>query len=94
MQPELVVIHHTDCGMSRLANPAIQGQVAKRLGLSVDEVSAMAISDPTTSVQDDIERLRHTPGTPDQLVVSGFVYDVSNGTINQVVPPAPLRATT
>ncbi len=93
MQPELVVIHHTDCGMSRLANPAIQEQVAKRLGLSVDEVSAMAISDPTTSVQDDIERLRHTPGAPDQLVVSGFVYDVSNGTINQVVPPAPLRAT-
>jgi len=92
MQPELVVIHHTDCGMSRLANPAIQGQVANRLGLSVDEVSAMAISDPATSVRDDIERLRHTPGTPDQLVVSGFVYDVSNGTINQVVPPAPLRA--
>ena len=77
--------------MSRLANPAIQRQVAKRLGLSVDEVSAMAISDPTTSVQDDVERLRHTPGTPDQLVVSGFVYDVSNGTINQVVAPAPLR---
>ena len=92
MQPELVVVHHTDCGMSRLANPAIQGQVAKRLGLSVDEVSAMAISDPTTSVQDDVERLRHTPGAPDQLVVSGFVYDVSNGTINQVVAPAPLRA--
>ena len=91
MQLELVVIHHTDCGMSRLANPAIQRQVAKRLGLSVDEVSAMAISDPTTSVQDDVERLRHTPGTPDQLVVSGFVYDVSNGTINQVVAPAPLR---
>ena len=92
MQPELVVIHHTDCGMSRLANPAIQGQVAKRLGLSVDEVSAMAISDPTTSVQDDVERLRQTPGMPDQLVVSGFVYDVSNGSLNQVVPPAPLRA--
>ena len=92
MRPELVLIHHTDCGMSRLANPAIQEQVAKRLGLSVDEVSAMAISDPTTSVQDDVDRLRKTPGTPDQLVVSGFVYDVSSGTINQVVPPAPLRA--
>jgi len=91
---ELVVIHHNDCGMSRLANPAIQEQVAKRLGLSVDEVAAMAITDPTKSVQDDVERLRHTPGTPDQLVVSGFVYDVRNGTINQIVPPAPLRATT
>ena len=93
-RPELVVIHHNDCGMSRLANPAIQEQVAKRLGLSVDEVAAMAITDPTKSVQDDVERLRQTPGTPDQLVVSGFVYDVRNGTIDQIVPPAPLRATT
>ncbi len=92
MQPELVVIHHTDCGMSRLANPAIQEQVATRLGLSMDEVAAMAITDPARTVQDDVERLRNTPGAPDQLVVSGFVYDVSNGTINQVVPPAPLRA--
>ena len=92
MQPELVVIHHTDCGMSRLANQAIQEQVANRLSLSVDEVAAMAVTDPATSVQDDVERLRNTPGAPDQLVVSGFVYDVSNGTINEVVPPARLRA--
>ena len=94
MRPELVVIHHTDCGMSRLANPAIQEQVATRLGLGMDEVAAMAITDPARTVQDDIERLRHTPGAPDQLIVSGFVYDVGSGTINQVVPPAPLRATT
>ncbi len=94
MPLELVVMHHTDCGMSRLANPAIQQQVAERLGLSVDEVVAMAITDPATSVKDDIERLRQTPGTPDQLVVSGLVYDVKSGTIIQVVPSAPLRTTT
>ncbi len=94
MQPELVVIHHTDCGMSRLANPGIQQQVAGRLGLSVDEVAAMAITDPAKSVQEDIERLRQTPGTPDQLVVTGLVYDVGDGTIDEVVPSAPLRATT
>ena len=92
MQPELVVIHHTDCGMSRLANPAILEQVATRLSLNVDEVVAMAITDPAISVENDVERLRQTPGAPDQLVVSGFIYDVSSGTITQVVPPAPLRA--
>ena len=93
MQPELIVMHHTDCGMCRLANAAIQRQVAERLGVGVDEAAAMAITDPTTSVQDDIEQLRQTPETPDQLIVSGFVYDVKNGTINQVAPPAPLRST-
>ena len=93
MQPELVVIHHTDCGMSRMAVPAIQEQVAKKLGISIDEVAAMAITDPAISVQADIERLRNTPGTPDQLVVSGFVYDVKSGAVIEVVPPAPLRTT-
>jgi carbonic anhydrase len=94
MQPELIVMHHTDCGMGRLANAAIQRQVAERLGVGVGEATAMAIIDPTASVQDDIEQLRQTPETPDQLIVSGFVYDVKNGTINQVAPPAPLRTTT
>ena len=93
-QVELVVIHHTDCGMARLADPTIQQQVAERLGLTVDEVAAMAITDPTTTEQDEIERRRNLPGTPDQLVVSGLVYEVANGTITEVVSPAPLRVTT
>ena len=92
MQPELVVIQHTDCGMSRLANPAIQEQLAQKLGRTTDEVSAMAITDPAKSVREDIERLRNEPGAPDQLVVSGLVYDVKDGSIDQVVPPSPLRS--
>ena len=93
-QPQLVVIHHTDCGMARLANSPIQQQVAKRLSLSDDEVAAMAVADPIAPVQADIELLRRLPGTPDALIVTGFVYDVGTGMIDQVVPPAPLRATT
>ena len=80
--------------MGRLANPTIQQQLAKRLGVSNDEVAGMAITNPTTTVKEDIERLRHTPGAPDQLVVSGLVYDVADGTITEVVPPAPLRVGT
>ena len=93
-QLQLVVIHHNDCGMARLANPAIQQQVAKRLSLSDDEVAAMAVTEPARTVQADIERLRRTPGTPDALIVAGLVYDVGTGTIDQVAPLAPLRATT
>ena len=94
MQLELIVMHHTDCGMCRLANAAIQRQVAERLGIGVDEAAALAIIDPTASVQYDIEQLRENPESPDQLIVSGLVYDVKNGTIDLVAPPAPLRTTT
>ena len=93
MQPQLVVMHHTDCGMARLASPPVQQQVAKRLGLSDDEVAAMAVTDPAKTVQADIERLRQAPGTPDALIVTGLVYDVQTGTIDQVAAPAPLRVT-
>ncbi len=91
--PELVVIHHTDCGMARLANPPIQHQVARRLGLSNAEVAAMAVTDPIATVQADIERLRQAPGAPDALIVSGLVYDVGTGAMSQVVPAVALRAT-
>ena len=94
VQLQLVIIHHTDCGMARLANPPFQQQVAKLLSLSDDEVAAMAVTDPARTVLADLERLRHTPGTPDALIVTGLVYDVKTGRIDKVAPPAPLRVTT
>ena len=92
MTLELVILHHTDCGMSRFADPSAQDALAQRLGIEPDEVAAsMAISDPAQSVRDDIRRLRQAPEPPDTLVVSGFVYDVADGTVEQIVAPAPLR---
>ncbi len=91
---ELVILHHTDCGMSRFAAPSAQEALAQRLGIEPDEVATtMAITDPAQSVRDDITRLRLAPGPPDSLVVSGFVYDVADGTVEQIVAPAPLRTT-
>ena len=92
MTPELVILHHTDCGMSRFADPSAQEALAQRLGIEPGDVArTMAITDPVKSVKDDIARLRETPGPPDTLVVSGLVYDVANGTVEQIVPPGPLR---
>jgi carbonic anhydrase len=90
MKPEIVVVHHTDCGMSRLADPEAQRVLGERLGVEPSEVANMAITDPSKSVQSDVERLRRTPGLPETLVVSGFVYDVADGTVTQAVESAPL----
>lgn len=90
--PELVLIHHSDCGMARLAGPPVQQQLAQRLGLRDDEVAAMAVTDPAATVRADVERLRRAPGAPDALIVTGLVYDVATGRIDEVLPPAPLRA--
>ena len=64
----------------------------RAVDLTDDDVAAMAVADPTATVQSDIERLRQAPGAPDAVVVSGLVYDVRRGTIEQVVATGPLRA--
>ncbi len=90
-QLELAVIHHTDCGMSRLADPAAQQDVAERLGIEPADVASMAITDPAASVRADIETLRRMPGAPGSLIVSGHVYDVATGSLSEIVEPDPLR---
>lgn len=90
--PELVILHHTDCGMSRFADPLAQQALADRLGVSSDQVAeTMAITDPAESVRDDIARLSRMPGPPDALLVSGLVYDTAHGTVQEVVAPMTLR---
>jgi carbonic anhydrase len=90
--PELVILHHTDCGMSRFADPVAQQALADRLGVGSDQVAeTMAIIDPAESVRDDIARLSRMPGPPDTLVVSGLVYDTAKGTVEEIVAPTPLR---
>ncbi len=92
MTLELVILHHTDCGMSRFADPAAQQALATRLGIEPDQVAeTMAITDPAQSVRDDITRLSRSPGLPDTLVVSGLVYDTAHGTVEEIVASTPLR---
>jgi carbonic anhydrase len=88
---ELVILHHTDCGMSRFADPAARHDLADRLGLRPDEVAeTMAITNRADSVRADIARLRQAR-LPEALVVSGLVYDTADGTIEEIMPPAPLK---
>lgn len=80
---ELVIVHHTDCGMSRFADPTARQALAERLGIRSEEIAeTMAITDPAQSVRDDIARLSGLPGS-ETLVVSGLVYDTTHGTVEE-----------
>jgi len=84
MTPEVMVIHHTNCGMSRLVDPEAQRVLAKRMAVEPSDIAALAIPDPYESVRADVQKLRSAPGVPDSLVVAGFVYDVSTGLLSEV----------
>jgi carbonic anhydrase len=86
---EFIVLHHTDCGITRLADAP--DLLAPFFGVAQAELEAKAVTDPRASVLVDIETLRAEPGLGDAIVVSGLVYDVETGLMETVAAPAPLR---
>ena len=86
----LIVLHHTDCGMKRLAgDPDL---LSSYFGVSKEELASKAVTDPRASVAGDVALLKATPGLPGDWLLSGLVYDVSTGLVDVIVPPTPIRA--
>lgn len=85
----LIVVHHTDCGINRLTDHA--DLLAEHLGVDKSDFDAASVADPYATVAADVAALKANPFLPAELTVSGLVYDVSTGLIKQVVGPAPVR---
>jgi carbonic anhydrase len=77
----LAILHHTDCGISRLAS--YPEQLAAFFEITVADLASKAVDNPYASVRIDVEIARH--GLP-HLLVSGLVHDVDAGLIEVVVP--------
>ena len=86
----LIVLHHTDCGSTRLVgDPDL---LAHYFEIPESEVPAKHVPDPRKSVVVDVAALRATPALPGEWLISGLVYDVATGLVEVVVPAAPIRA--
>jgi carbonic anhydrase len=86
----IIVLQHTDCGVTRLAGDA--AMLAHYFQIKEAEVKARAITDPRAAVTLDVASLRKVPALPSEWFISGLVYDVGTGLVEVVVPAAPLRA--
>ncbi len=87
----LAVVQHTDCGLERLAKPELAAALTKRLGLEQAQIDGLVNTDHAQRIREDIERLRKSPLVPKGLIVSGYIYRVEDGTLEEVVAPAPLK---
>ena len=79
----MVILHHTDCGIRRLAD--YPEQLAAYFEIPVADLDAKAARDPYAAVRVDAGITRRA--MPAGLLVSGLVYDVDTGLIEIVVPP-------
>jgi carbonic anhydrase len=85
---EIVVIHHTDCGMLTFTNDVIRERLAESLGQEAASVANGLDFEPfpdvDQSVIDDVEAIKASPIVRD-VPISGYVYDVKTGALNRVV---------
>src|SRR5215469_12237356 len=85
----LIVLQHTDCGMTRLVgDPAM---LAHYFQIQEGELKTKAVADSRSAVAVDVAALRAIPALPSAWLVSGLVYDVATGLVEVVAPPAPIR---
>ncbi len=86
----LIVLQHTDCGITRLAgDPAM---LAHYFQVPEADVDAKKVLDPRAAVAGDVAWLKTIPALPGKWIVSGLIYDVATGLVEIVVPPAPIHA--
>jgi carbonic anhydrase len=88
---ELVLMTHTDCGITRLQGAEHRDGLAAFLGCDVDELGDKSVGDPYGAVRVDIQALARSPLIPASLSVTGMVYDVRTGLAELVERRSPLR---
>jgi carbonic anhydrase len=80
---EIVLIHHTDCGMLTFTDDAFKASIQEETGIK-PSWSAEAFADLDEDVRQSIARIQADPFVPHKESVRGFVYDVTSGDLREV----------
>jgi carbonic anhydrase len=82
---EIILIHHTDCGMLTFTDDGFKAQIQEETGLKPDW-SAEAFDDVEEDVRQSLARIQADPFIPVKESVRGFVYEVETGRLREVKP--------
>ncbi len=80
---EIILIHHTDCGMTTFKDDDLKAQIEAETGLR-PSFALEAFSDEEEDVRQSIRRIKACPFIPVKDSIRGFVYDVKTGLLNEV----------
>ena len=83
---EIILIHHTDCGMLTFTDDEVKAKIEKETGVR-PAFALEAFSDLDEDVKQSIARIKASPFIPNKSSVRGFVYDVRSGKLNEVGAP-------
>ncbi len=80
---EIVLIHHTDCGMLTFSDDELKAQIHEEVGVK-PHFSMESFSDLEEDVRQSIARIKASPFVPHKESVRGFIYEVETGRLREV----------
>jgi carbonic anhydrase len=80
---EIILIHHTDCGMQKITDDGFRRDVEAETGIR-PPWAVEAFTDAAADVRQSIERLAASPFLPCKDAIRGFVFDVATGRLAEV----------
>jgi carbonic anhydrase len=80
---EIILIHHTDCGMLTFTDEALKAEIAEETGVR-PHFALETFSDLEEDVRQSIARIKASPFVPKKDQIRGFVYEVETGKLREV----------
>lgn len=81
---DLLVIHHTQCGMEGLDEDELRKQLSVEAGHDAGNIDFLSFTALEESVREDMDRIKECPFIPVDATVRGFIYDVRSGGLTEV----------
>jgi carbonic anhydrase len=80
---EIILFHHTDCGMLTFSDDELKAQIHEDVGLK-PHFSMESFSDLEEDVRQSIARIQASPFVSHKESVRGFIYEVQSGRLREV----------
>ena len=80
---EIILIHHTDCGMLTFTDDQFKKSIQDEVGLK-PAWAAEAFGDLEDDVRQSIARIKNNPFIPEKGSIRGFIFDVATGLLAEV----------
>ncbi len=82
---EIVLIHHTDCGMLTFSDDELKQRIHEDVGIK-PHFPMESFSDLEEDVRQSIARIQASPFIPYKDSIRGFIYEVETGRLREVLP--------
>ena len=81
----IMVINHTDCGLMQTTEKDLRTRIQNRTGTAaVAPAIFYAFQNIDENVREQLQKLHTHPWIPKEIIIRGFVYDVTTGRLREV----------